>query len=207
MLNALGDLFDIMPALDRDARPDFKQMSHGKMREYMNKNGHCSALIRLTDDMTDIYVGHSSWFVYSAMLRIYKTYNFNLRNKSNRAPTMSFSSYPGMLSSLDDMYMMGESQLIMVQTTNNIFNATLWDLVQPESLLAWHRIRSANQLADNGPEWFSIAARYNSGTYNNQYMVLDGKLFQSGQSYPYLLANADPKLLLAILCSGYARYY
>jgi hypothetical protein len=65
---------------------------------------------------------------------------------------------------------------------NNIYNATLWDLCVPESLLAWHRVRSANQLANSGPEWFEIVSRYNSGTYNNQYMLLDTKLFTPGQA-------------------------
>ena len=47
---------------------------------------------------------------------------------------------------------------------------------------AWHRVRSANQLANSGPEWFNIVSRYNSGTYNNQYMVVDGKLFKAGNA-------------------------
>ena len=41
----------------------------------------------------------------------------------------------------------------MTQTTNSIFNASLWDLVVPQSLLAWQRVRTANQLASSGPEW------------------------------------------------------
>ena len=135
LINAVGDLFDIIPALDRTQRPAFDKMTAKQIREYLLVNGHCSALVKLADDMSDIYVGHSSWFTYSAMLRIYKTYNFNLNNKSNKGVTTSFSSYPGVLSSLDDFYMMGESKLMMIQTTNNIINETLWDLIVPESLL------------------------------------------------------------------------
>ena len=135
MINAMGDLFDIIPAVSRSKRPDFHRMNHKEIRDYMNRNGHCSALIRVTDDLSDIMVGHNSWFVYSSMLRIYKTYEFDLRNKNNHAVFTSFSSYPASLSSLDDFYMMAGSDLIMTQTTNNIFNATLWDLVTPESLL------------------------------------------------------------------------
>jgi hypothetical protein len=199
MLNALGDLFDIEPALAQEGslrsvegsalrgRPDFDGMSYAQMQDYMNKQGHCSAFIKLTDDMSDIYFGHSSWFVYSAMLRIYKTYTWNLQDGGVLAApvtTTSFSSYPGMLSSLDDFYMMKETRMSMVQTTNNIFNSSLWDLVVPQSLYAWQRIRSANQLATSGPEWAELVGRYNSGTYNNQYMVLDGKLFVPQNALP-----------------------
>ena len=42
---------------------------------------------------------------------------------------MSFSSYPGMLSSLDDFYSMHETSLAVTQTTNGIYNTSLYDEV------------------------------------------------------------------------------
>jgi len=92
---------------------------------------------------------------------------------------MSFSSYPGMLESLDDFYMM-DSGLVMIQTTNSIFNTTLYDLVVPQSLFAWQRVRLANALAHTGGEWAEYITNYNSGTYNNQYMVINYNLFTVG---------------------------
>ncbi len=47
---------------------------------------------------------------------------------------------------------------------------------------AWQRVRTANQLASTGPEWFSLVSQHNSGTYNNQYMLVDTKLFQAGSA-------------------------
>ena len=43
----------------------------------------------------DIFMGHSSWFSYTATLRIYKHYNFNLKDEATAAKKISFSSYPG----------------------------------------------------------------------------------------------------------------
>lgn len=86
-----------------------------------------------------------------------------------------------MLSSLDDFYMM-DSGLAMVQTTNNIFNHSLFQLVTPDSLLAWHRVRLANLMARTGEDWYDIVKQHNSGTYNNQYMVVDYKLFRPGNA-------------------------
>jgi hypothetical protein len=185
MINAMGDLFDIIPATTPSSkRPDFHSMSHKQLRRHMNINGHCSALLKVTPGLEEIYVGHTSWFTYSAMLRIYKNYEFALANSAVVAKKTVFSSYPGTLSSLDDMYMMSGSDLIMTQTTNSIYNASLWDLVVPESLLAWQRVRTANQLANSGPEWFDIVKQHNSGTYNNQYMILDTKLIKQYNAMP-----------------------
>ena len=55
------------------------------------------------------------------------------------------------------------SGLVMLQTTNNIFNKTLYDTVTPDALLAWHRVRLANWLASGGGEWASYISQYNSG--------------------------------------------
>lgn len=51
----------------------------------------------------------------------------------------------------------------MLQTTNNVFNHTLYTTVVPESLLAWQRVRLANHLATDGKTWGKLLAKYNSG--------------------------------------------
>jgi Phospholipase B len=72
----------------------------------------------------------------------------------------------GFLESLDDFYLMS-SKLVMLQTTNNVFNTSLYDLVVPQSLFAWHRVRVANMLARTGKDWYTIVSKYNSGMVYN----------------------------------------
>lgn len=72
----------------------------------------------------------------------------------------------------------------MLQTTNGILNQTLYEAVSHKALLAWQRVRIANQLATSGKAWTSIVAQHNSGTYNNQYMVIDTKKFTPGEPLP-----------------------
>ena len=74
------------------------------------------------------------------------------------------SSVPvaGFLVSLDDFYLMG-SEMMMLQTTNNIFNMSLYDQVVPTTLLAWQRVRVAHMMAHNGTEWYDRFKQHNSG--------------------------------------------
>jgi len=68
-----------------------------------------------------------------------------------------------------------------METTNSIINTTLYDFVIPQSLMVWQRAMIANALAHTGEEWVTTFARYNSGTYNNQWIVLTYDMFVPGQ--------------------------
>ncbi|KAH3863783.1 phospholipase B-like 1 [Dreissena polymorpha] len=174
MLNGNGDMLDMLSAVKPDSLPDFTKMSKEEITSYIAQNGRCSALVKVLGAYEDVFMSHSSWFIYQATMRIYKHYNFNVDDPDTATQRMSFSSYPGFLESLDDFYLMS-SGLVMLQTTNNVFNASLYKLVTPQALLAWHRVRLANMMAHGGKEWAKIFAENNSGTYNNQYMIVDLK--------------------------------
>lgn len=166
-LNAVGDLLDLIPSLSPKKESSLKVFKRWDM-------GHCSALIKVLPGFENIYFAHSSWYTYAAMLRIYKHWDFKINDKYTTSSRLSFSSYPGFLESLDDFYILS-SGLILLQTTNSVYNKTLLKLVVPETLLAWQRVRVANMMAQGGKDWAEIFSKYNSGTYNNQYMVLDLK--------------------------------
>ncbi len=213
-LNAVGDLIDLVHALMPHLRPNFEEMSQAELLSYTSRSGHCSALIKVTGAYEDIFMSHSSWFLYQGTNRIYKHYNFNVRDDATAAKKMSFSSYPGFLESLDDFYLL-DSKMVLLQTTNNIFNTKLYDLVKPSSLLAWQRVRLANHIASSGSEWYRTFRQHNSGTYNNQYMVMDLKKVDRGstiqedalwvvEQIPGLVVGADQT---PILRAGYWPSY
>ncbi|XP_063078392.1 phospholipase B-like 1 [Engraulis encrasicolus] len=164
-LNGVGDLLDLIPALIPGARPSLEHYREPPM-------GHCSALIKMLPGFEDLLFAHSSWYTYAATMRIYKHWDFNIHESSAATGKMSFSSYPGFLVSLDDFYLLG-SGLMMTQTTNSVFNSSLFSLIKPDSLFAWQRVRLAHNLARTGEEWAETFSKFNSGTYNNQYMVVD----------------------------------
>ena len=73
-------------------------------------------IIKAADDYSEVFMGHSTWLLYSAMIRIYKDYQFNYRNPLVKCKQMVFSSYPGQVTSLDDFYEL-DTQLTVISTT------------------------------------------------------------------------------------------
>jgi len=177
MLNGVGDLFDIIPAVKRHRRIDWLSLSLETAELLHARKGHCSALIKPTADFSDLFMAHSSWFTYSNTDRIFKHYFLNFNDPSTAARRISFSSYPGFLESLDDFYLL-DSGLRWVQTTNTVVDHGVYDEVKPESLLAWQRVRVASAMSSSGREWYKHMSRHFSGTYANQYMIVDFKLFE-----------------------------
>jgi hypothetical protein len=183
VLNGFGDLLDLTHVIEPEKyNLDYNRMNKSEARAYVSRSGHCSALVKVSPDYSELYFSHSSWFIFQATMRIYKTYNFELSDETTASRHMSFSSYPGYLESLDDFYLMPDTGLVMLQTTNNVFNASLYKQVVPESILAWQRVRAANHMSRTGSDWGSIMDFHNSGTYNNQYMIVNTNLFTPKQS-------------------------
>jgi hypothetical protein len=127
MLSATGDLLDVLPAVSQQklgrvgshatdlvADPALAaQMPPALLAEALADRGHCSALVRVNGDLSDILMAHTTWFSFAFMARVYKFYDLAGRRAA-------FSSYPGALASLDDFYVLSSEgqRLVMLQTTN-----------------------------------------------------------------------------------------
>eukprot|EP01006_Ploeotia_vitrea_P042881 TRINITY_DN66667_c5_g3_i2.p1 TRINITY_DN66667_c5_g3~~TRINITY_DN66667_c5_g3_i2.p1 ORF type:complete len:594 (+),score=266.34 TRINITY_DN66667_c5_g3_i2:1060-2841(+) len=136
----------------------------------------CSAFVKVLADengnVHDVMAGHTTWTAYGSMLRVYKYYNMPLDLAS--VQSVGFSSRPGMLSSKDDFYQTSAG-LVTMETTNGVLNHTLDKLIVPNTVPTWIRVNVANRLTTNGADWVATFAEQNSGTYNNQWMVIDYK--------------------------------
>ncbi|CAI5988464.1 unnamed protein product [Closterium sp. NIES-65] len=98
---------------------------------------------------------------------------------------MSFASYPGRLFSGDDFYITS-ARLAIQETTIGNNNAELYRryVRANGTVLEWIRNVVANRVASSGRQWVDVFSRHNSGTYNNQWMVVDYKLFLPGLPPP-----------------------
>ena len=157
---------------DTTTRPHFSNMTNEEIKVFTLLRSHCSALIKLADDYSDIWFGHNTWFSYNSMIRIFKEYRFISNKNDFKSKVVAFPSYPGILISQDDFYYL-DSNLLVMETTNQILDESVYNATTPYSLLTWVRAIVANRLASNGEEWGQIFQKENSGTYNNQFMILN----------------------------------
>ena len=65
--------------------------------------------------------------------------------------------------------------MIVTETTHHILDDKLVASIRPEALLTGLRAVVANRMADSGAAWAAAFERLNSGTQNNQWIVLDEK--------------------------------
>ena len=176
LLNSVGDLETLNGLLCPN---DVASPMHGAEELPMLD---CSALVRLVpQSLTDGAMGfdvlssHSTWRGYYAMLRTWKVYNFAFAGGPGRA--LAIASSPGLLHSKDDFYARADG-LVAMETTNGVFDESLLHKYaganNSDCALTWQRAQVSNWVADSGDEWTSVFAKYNSGTYNNQWMVVDG---------------------------------
>jgi hypothetical protein len=68
------------------------------------------------------------------------------------------------------------------ETTNSLYNLKVLNTIIPQTALSWQRATAANQLSASGTLWAENFAKYSSGTYTNQWMVVDFKQFSAGNA-------------------------
>jgi len=177
LLSSVTDLGNI----EQHFQPlNYSNLSDKEFDDLIDRSDHCSVLLKLLPDYDELYFGHTTWTQYRWMLRIYKTYYFDYQDTAVKAKGVIFSGYPGVMFSIDDYYLT-TANLAITETTNNIFNNSEYALISPETLMTWVRVRVANALSSTGKEWTTNVGKYISGTYPNQWIVLDYKLFTPNQ--------------------------
>ena len=173
-MNYIADMYDVAQKfkVETEGEVDYTKLDDDEIFNIFTERTHCSALFKLKNDLSDIYFGHNTWDSITLTIRIIKEYNFNFNNRWVRSKNIIFSSYPATLSSLDDFYISSHG-LISIETTNVLYNDSLYPLINPNSLFAADRAMICNRISNSSKEWAENYIKYNSGTYNNQFMILD----------------------------------
>lgn len=175
-INMLGDLDELAFALSMPNSTDGILFSE-----------HCTGLVKLLPDWSNLYFSHVTWNSYQSMLRLQKMYvlRFHLYPGSTEiipGYKMSLTSYPAFVQSTDDFYIIS-SGLTTAETTIGNSNRSLFESISPVGqLLEYARAMVANRLAKSGEEWVDIFTKHNSGTYNNQWYIVDYNKFQPATS-------------------------
>jgi len=130
----------------------------------------CSFLLKMTDE--GLYASHTTWGGFMQLIRIYRILNLNLNNPIVNTKRMSLASQPGTLSSLDDYYVVDNNRVVTETTIGNA-NDQMYASIHFDSLPYWLRITVANLAFTDQRSWADVYYKYRSGTYNNQWLVID----------------------------------
>ena len=160
-----GDMFDIA------------EMFEGAVAD-TEYHEHCTGMVKLTDDYSDIYFAHDAWSDFRELHGQLKEYDLPITKFKARRLVMS--TRIGKLASYDDYYL-SDAGLFVLETTLNNYNMDLYKVVVPQCVFTWLRAVHAMWTTDNGKDWAETFIRHNSGTYNNQYVIVDTNKFERGQ--------------------------
>ena len=201
LVNLDGDLFDLMTAYpEADDEASASQLAPLPRSHPTHHVDRCSALFKYTG--SDVFFAHDTWDTYAtAAPRIFKTLSLPvLRGGVLGRHVDSFSSSPGFLASIDDYYLIsGTSELSVIETSLEVYNTTIYEALTPESVFCFARTMVANMLATGGESWSDLFSVLHSGTYNNQWMVLDATKFAPSELPPAAAAAASMAGLFWVL--------
>jgi len=141
--------------------------------------------VRFLPNDNELYLTHDTWSEFNQMLRILKDYQFHFTGVANTR--IKFTSYPATLWSGDDLYVFGD--LVVTETTGEVYDVMLWNMLTFKSVLTFARTMIANRLATSAVNWAAVAKQYNSGTYNNMWIVVDYSLFRARKQVDVLPAG------------------
>lgn len=145
----------------------------------------CSFLLRLTED--NLFVSHNTWYYFNNMLRTYKVLEFDLKNPLVQTKIISFTSQPGYVTSQDDFYILDNGKFV-AETSYTTDNDKVFEWIHYDSVPYWIRVTVANWAYDTQSTWAEYYLKYRSGTYNNQWLVVD---FQEYVNNKNDLSNAE----------------
>ncbi|KAJ3428820.1 phospholipase b-related [Anaeramoeba flamelloides] len=170
LMNIQSDLSDIANTV--------KISEYGAAEGFDPFDHHCSGLVKLLEDGSDLYSSHATWQRWFAMLRQLKYYEFHYQKIPSTHIT--FSSYAAIIYSKDDFYLVNGKSAVL-ETLLFVFDQDLYKYVKPESsILSTFKVVVCNRQTQSGPEWADCFKQYNSGAYNNGWLAVDYEAWETG---------------------------
>jgi hypothetical protein len=181
LITMQADLEDIIPAFD----------PHRVHSKIFTKEKDCSGFVKFTKKDKNLIVGHNTHNLYTLMNRIYKFYNLDITlSTGKKLNDFKFSSRPGDMNSKDDFYILS-NQMVVLETSLEIENFAIYKNLNYKTLPKWIRVNIANRLAENNQDWINTFFKFNSGTHNNQWLIVDYKEFEKYISSNYRKVPKD----------------
>jgi len=159
-----------------------KTLDKEKIEKHIKYEGflggkECSAYVKYNKNTQNLISSHSTHNLYTLMNRIYKHFDFNIKFNNEKINSYRFSSRPGDLNSKDDYYTLSNNMVIM-ETSLHIWDLSIYKNLKIETVPKWIRINIANKLANSNLQWIELFFKHNSGTHNNQWLIVDYKKFE-----------------------------
>jgi hypothetical protein len=131
---------------------------------------HCSYLLSLTEN--GLFGSHLTWSKYTSLLKQYKMLIFHLHNPMVKTKTMAYTCMPGSIPSQNDYYTLDDHKFV-AETSFGTDNTAVYEWIHYESVPYWIRIHVANLAFDTQQTWTDVFFNNRSGTYPNQWLVVD----------------------------------
>ena len=102
----------------------------------------------------------------------------------------------GSIASLDDFYLTSAG-LATTETTLFVYNKELYrNLSSDFAVYEPIRVMVANRLAQFASQWGKMFEKYNSGTYNNQWMIVDYKKINETKGMYNTCSNVEEMVIV-----------
>ena len=133
--------------------------------------------MKFNKENDNLISAHATHNMYTFMIRIFKSYDFELKLNKKKLNNFKYSSRPGDLNSKDDYYTLS-NKIVIMETSLHIYDLSLYSNLSYKTVPKWIRVTVANRLASNNLEWIKIFFKYNSGTHCNQWLIVDYNKFE-----------------------------
>lgn len=185
LITMQGDLEDIILAFE--PKRDFR------------KEKDCSGYVKYVKETENLIVGHDTHNIYTLMNRIYKHYSLNITLSSGRKINdYKFSSRPGDFNSKDDYFVLS-NRMVVLETSLGILDQTIYKNLRTNTIPKWIRVSIANKLCRDNEEWVDVFFRGNSGTHNNQWLVVDYNMFDKYLTETKKENNISPEKIVYLI--------